>query len=121
MNVFYLWLWLIYGFAALGLVISAWYGLRGLKSQTVQDLLLLFLIALFFTPSTAVSGGTAFAPALVVWLIEALLSSDSAGWRGAGLIIGVFVGSSMLMLLRNWVVQRMSQTRLASNHDGADD
>lgn len=106
MSSFTQYLWGIYLLAAMGLIIMLWYSLRRVRSSIAQDVPVVLAIALLLTPASAVPGGAALAPALVVLVFEGLLDDKLSGWRGGLPILLAAVSLLLLLFVKYWVVAK---------------
>ncbi len=106
MNSFTQYLWGIYLLAAMGLIMMLWYSLRRVRSSIAQDVPVVLAIALLLTPASAIPGGAALAPALVVLVFEGLLDDKLSGWRGGLPILLATVSLLLLLFVKYWITAK---------------
>ena len=76
----YIWGWIAYSTGALCLLSLCWLLIRKLASRWLKHVLMILLLAVFFTPVTAYPDNPYLAPAFFVSLYEGILLGD----RGMG-------------------------------------
>jgi uncharacterized membrane protein YccC len=76
----YIWGWITYSTGALCLLSFCWLLIRKLASRWLKHVLMILLLAVFFTPVTAYPDNPYLAPAFFVSLYEGILLGD----RGMG-------------------------------------
>lgn len=87
----YIWGWIAYTAGVLCLLSLAWLLIRKISSRWIRHILLITLLATFFTPVTAYPDNPFLAPAFFVSLYEGLLLTDkeSGFQRGMAPILAV--------------------------------
>ena len=92
--------WGVYCLAALGLAWLCWLVLRKLRSRGLAWLLQCWLLALLFTPWYVVPDDTVLAPALIVFVMDAItVSGESAVRALVPLIMMLFLGVLLTLVL----------------------
>lgn len=88
--------WVVYGLAGVVLAILSWTQLRKLRPRELGWLLQFWFMALMFTPWAVEEGGTVRAPALIIFVMDAITVSREAAIRALiplvmTLLLGVLV------------------------------
>lgn len=92
--------WIVYCVAAAGLAWLCWLVLRKLRSRRLAWLLQCWLLALLFTPWYVVPDDTVMAPALIVFVMDAItVSVESAVRALVPLIMTLFLGLLLTLVL----------------------
>ncbi|MDG2019264.1 MAG: hypothetical protein P8J25_07450 [Porticoccaceae bacterium] len=109
----YTWGWIAYSAGALCLLGLFWLLIRKIASRWIQHILMIILLAVFFTPVTAYPDNPYLAPAFFVSLYEGILLSDRGmGFqRGLAPILAVSFISIILYSLISPILGRRKKSR----------
>ena len=88
--------WVVYGLAGIVLAVLSWMQLRKLRPRELGWLLQFWFMALMFTPWYVEEGGTVRAPALIIFVMDAVTVSREAAIRALiplvmALLLGVLL------------------------------
>lgn len=106
--------WVVYSVAALVFAWLCWRVLRKLPWRELAWLLQCWVLALLFTPSYVTSGESLMAPALLVFVMDAITVSRDAAIRSLiplvmALAAGVLVTVVLSLVVRVWERRRRQQ------------
>jgi len=109
----YTWGWIAYSVGVLCLLSLFWLLIRKITSRWMQHILMIMLLAVFFTPVTAYPDNPYLAPAFFVSLYEGILLSDRGmGFqRGLAPILAVSFISIILYSLISPILGRRKKSR----------
>ncbi len=107
MSEFNYYLWILYGFAALSLVFLAWYFLRRIRVGWLADALILLIAVSLLTPWLAVPGKIDLAPALFIFVFEAMLMENPTILRTGLPLAGVYGLVWLALLIKRRLLRRI--------------
>jgi hypothetical protein len=112
--------WVVYLVAGVVLALLSWRLLRKLRPRELGWLLQCWFIALMFTPWYVEEGGTVRAPALIIFVMDAVTVSRDAAIRALiPLVLSLLLGVAVTVVLS--MGYRLLRRRKSANAAGATD